>query len=178
MSIKASVGSIILASSGRNSIITFQHIVIQVFWEITRLDCTSSWLCFQALKNLSLWRKTLTNHRSFQRESVPIGCAPAGGRCLVFFQQISTWLAGHKLSHFTAKPYTARCFLKTFEVRNRHYSNRILIHIWSALLSLTVWSEFASDWQPALIDSSWTADSRSALTGCFPPVCEILQMPY
>ena len=38
-------------------------------------------------------------------------------------------------------------FLKTFEVRNRHYSNRILIHIWSALPSLTVWSEFASDWQ-------------------------------
>ena len=28
-----------------------------------------------------------------------------------------------------------------------HYSNRILIHIWSALPSLTVWSEFASDWQ-------------------------------
>ena len=38
-------------------------------------------------------------------------------------------------------------FLKTFEARNRHYSNRILIHIWSALPSLTVWSEFASDWQ-------------------------------
>ena len=28
-----------------------------------------------------------------------------------------------------------------------------------------------------LIDGSWTADSRSALIGCFPPVCEILQMP-
>ena len=38
-------------------------------------------------------------------------------------------------------------FLKTFEARNRHYSNRILIHIWSALPSLTVWSEFVSDWQ-------------------------------
>ena len=30
---------------------------------------------------------------------------------------------------------------------NRHYSNRILIHRWSALPSLTVWSEFVSDWQ-------------------------------
>ena len=29
----------------------------------------------------------------------------------------------------------------------------------------------------ALIDGRWTADLRSALTACFPPVCEILQMP-
>ena len=61
--------------------------------------------------------------------------------------------------------------LRTFEVRNRHYSNRILIHIWSALPSLTVWSEFASDWQPALIDGSWISGP------CFPPVSEIFQMP-
>ena len=38
--------------------------------------------------------------------------APAGGRCLVFPQLISTWLPGHKLSHFTAKQYTTRCFWK------------------------------------------------------------------
>ena len=37
--------------------------------------------------------------------------------------------------------------LRTSEERNSHYSNRILIHIWSALPSLTVWSEFTSDWQ-------------------------------
>ena len=43
-------------------------------------------------------------------------------------------------------------FLNTFEARNRHCSNRILIHIWSALPSLTVLSELAcrlqirSDW--------------------------------
>ena len=55
------------------------------------------------------------------------------------------------LSHFTAKQYTTRCFWKHITARNRHYSNRILIHIWSALPSLTVWSEFASDWQ-LLID--------------------------
>ena len=33
-------------------------------------------------------------------------------------------------------------FLKTFEVRNGQCTNRIFIHIWSALPSLTVWSEF------------------------------------
>ena len=41
-----------------------------------------------------------------------VAVAPAGGRCLVFPQLISTWLPGHKLSHFTAKQYTTRCFWK------------------------------------------------------------------
>ena len=47
---------------------------------------------------------------------------------------------------FSFYSYTVhyRMFLNTFEARNRYYSNRILIHIWSALPSLTVWSEFAS----------------------------------
>ena len=98
------------------------------------------------------------------------------GRCLVFPFKISTWLLGHKLLILQLNS-TLQDVSENIEERNRHYSNRILIHIWSALPSLTVWSEFASDWQPALIDGSWTADSRSALTGCFPPVCEILQMP-
>ena len=40
--------------------------------------------------------------------------ALAGGRCLVFPQQISTWQPGHKLSHFTAKQYTTRCFWEHF----------------------------------------------------------------
>ena len=147
--LKPAVDRMFLASLGKNSIITFQHIVIQVFWEKTRLLLLLMAL-FSGFKKSSPWRETLTNHRSFQRESVPIGCsfnggscqslansdqtvklgsadqiwinilllyntyfspqmfsesscsvlfsckmrkfAPAGGRCLIFLQQISTWL--------------------------------------------------------------------------------------
>ena len=76
---KPAVGrKFIAAWLGKVSIpITFQlaQIVIQVFWEKTDF-CNSSWLCFQALK-----KSTLANHRSFQRESVPIGCSFSGGSC-------------------------------------------------------------------------------------------------
>ena len=98
--------------------------------------------------------------------------APAGGRCLVFPQLISTWLPGHKLSHFTAKQYTTRCFWK-------HLRREIGITVteyWFIFdQRCLVWP---FDRSSRVIDScSETADSSSALIGCFPPVCEILQMP-
>ncbi len=44
--VKAGVGSLFVASSGKKSIITFHHIVIQV------LDfCISPWLCIRAFEN-------------------------------------------------------------------------------------------------------------------------------
>ena len=97
--LKASVGRIFLASLGKNSIITFQHIVIQVFWEKTRLLHLLMAL-FSGFKKSSPWRETLANHRSFQRESVPIGCAPAGGRCLVFPQLDLNMAAGSQTFSF------------------------------------------------------------------------------
>ena len=104
------------------------------------------------------------------RESVPIGCALASGRCLAFPRPISTWLPGHKLSHFTAKQYTTRCFWKHLRweigitVTEYGFDQRCLVRPFGRSSR-----EFDS--------CSRTADSRSALTGCFPPVCEILQMP-
>ena len=65
--IKPAVGRIFLASFGKNSTITFQHIVIRVFWEITRL-LNLLMALFSGFKKSSPWRETLTNHRSFQRE--------------------------------------------------------------------------------------------------------------
>ena len=96
----------------------------------------------------------------------------AGGRCLVFPQLISTWLPGHKLSHFTAKQYTTRCFWK-------HLRREIGITVteyWFIFdQRCLVWP---FDRSLRVIDScSETAGSSSALIGCFPPVCEILQMP-
>ncbi len=37
MGLKAGVGSLFLVSLGKNSIITFQHIVVQVVWKNARL---------------------------------------------------------------------------------------------------------------------------------------------
>ena len=104
MSIKPAVCRKFLASLGKNSIITFQHIVIQVFWEITRLLHLLMAL-FSGFKKSSPWQETFANHRSFQRErafllSVPIGCALASGQCLVFPQQISTWQKGSQTFSF------------------------------------------------------------------------------
>ena len=73
--LKVAVGNIFLASLGKNVIITFQHIVIQMFWEITRL-LHLIMTVFSGFKRSSPWRETLTNHRSFNWESVTIGCAP------------------------------------------------------------------------------------------------------
>ena len=54
---------------------------------------------------------------------------------------------GANFSHFTAKQYTTRWFWKHLRREIGINSNRILIHIWSAQPSLTVWLEFGSDWQ-------------------------------
>ncbi len=56
--IKARVGSLSLASSCKNSIITFQHIVIQVVWKNTRLLHLGS--------VFRLWRYILANHGHFR----------------------------------------------------------------------------------------------------------------
>ncbi len=50
--IKAEVGSLLFVLSGKNLIITFQHIVIQVVRKNTRL-CTSLWLCTQTVARFS-----------------------------------------------------------------------------------------------------------------------------
>ena len=92
--LKAAVGRIFWASLGKNSIITFQHIVIQVLWEITTLLHLLVALFSGFKNNLALDGRLwpITGHfreRAFIL-SLPIGCAPAGGRCFVFPLQIST----------------------------------------------------------------------------------------
>ena len=59
-SFKAWLGSSFLVLLGKHSIIIFQHIEIGVAWEKTRL--------LHLLLGSSLSRKTLANHRSFQRQ--------------------------------------------------------------------------------------------------------------
>ena len=130
------------------------------------------WLCFQALKNLArdgdFDQSQFISERAFVLR-VPIGCAPAGGRCLVFPQQISTWLPGHKLSHFTAKQYTTICFWK-------HLRREIGITVteyWFIFDQHCLVLPFG--WSLRVIDSCLeTAGASSALIGCFSPVCEIL----
>ena len=91
--------------------------------------------------------------------------------CSVFPQLISTWLPGHKLSHFTAKQCNTRCFWK-------HFMREMLITVTEYWL---IFDQRCLVWpfdRSFSIDScSETAGSSLALIGCFPPVCEILQMP-
>ena len=109
-SIKPAVGRMLLASLGKNSIITFQHIVIQVLWEIARLLhlLLALFSGFKKSSPRSYWAFLLAVHST---EAAP-KFAPADGRCLVFPQLILTWLPGYKLSRSTAKQYATRCFWK------------------------------------------------------------------
>ncbi len=67
--LKAEVGSLVLVSSGKNSTITLQHIVIQLSWENTRLLHLSLALYSDHDEGF------LANHRSFQRACVPVCCS-------------------------------------------------------------------------------------------------------
>lgn len=58
--LKAVVGSLFLVSLGKNSIITYQHIVIQQVLEKTKL-LHLLLLCFQPLKNLARDRRLSVN---------------------------------------------------------------------------------------------------------------------
>ncbi len=61
-------------SLGKNSIITFQHIVIQLVWQKHDF-CTSAWLCTHALENEDREMHFSANHGSFQRVGIAIGCS-------------------------------------------------------------------------------------------------------
>ncbi len=70
--LKAEVCSLLLLSSGKNSITTFQHFVIQLVWRDTRLLHLSLAL-YLALENEDIDRHFLPVTGRF-REHVPIGC--------------------------------------------------------------------------------------------------------
>ena len=97
----------------------------------------------------------IRGHRSFQRERAFLLAVLRS--CDQSLASFNRFYNGGRVTNFLILQLNSqyKMILKTFEVRNRHYSNRILIHIWWSRPSLTVWLEFASDWQPALIDGSW-----------------------
>ena len=98
---------------------------------------------------------------------------PAGGRWLVLTQLFSTWLPGHKLSNFTAKHYTTRCFWK-------HLRREIGITVAEYWLIFDqrcwVWQYDRSSWVPWAVIDSCCRDS-SALIVFFLRGCETLKMP-
>ena len=208
------VGRIFLASLGKNSIITFQHIVIQVFWEKTRLlhllmalfsgfrksipevDISErAFLLAVHSTEAGVIRKLRSNKAALIKYELifcyggsvmPISCLKCFQKHLVVYclavkweslllnrwavpwlspqLRKSTWLPGHKLSHFTAKQYTTRCLWK-------HLRREIGITVTEYLLIFDqrclVWPFHQSS---RVIDScSETAKAlSSALIGCFP----------
>ncbi len=84
--VKAEVSSLFLVSSGKNSIIIVQHIVIQLVWKNTRLLHLS-------LALYSVFKvETMTgSFRSFQRARLSIGCSRL---CFLGTGNVATsWLA-------------------------------------------------------------------------------------
>ncbi len=80
--LKAEVGKLFLMSLGKNPMIPLQHVVIRGVWTNTRFLHLSLADCDQLF---------LANHRSFQKQHVPIGCSML--RFLATSEVATSWLA-------------------------------------------------------------------------------------
>ena len=74
---RSSIMHFILTSLGKNAIITFGNVGIEMVW---RRDETSG-LYTQALLKSTYWKYFEANHRSFNREVDPIGCLTKVDTC-------------------------------------------------------------------------------------------------